>query len=129
MTGGKVLSGVLVAATLMVFGAAVRAQEKSSLPDVKSLAGTWTGEASFGAFTDRRTLVLKEDGSYESHGTKDAMAMGTVTLVDGQLRYTSTYISGHIDFSEDGKYQYLRFIREGGTGLGKFEYQREKPKK
>ena len=87
------------------------------IDDTKTIAGTWTGTAALpGTQAVPVTMVLREDGSYES-STPSTRFIGSYGITGGKARYRSTTSgrTGTIELRErDGQRRLIIIIDGGG---------------
>jgi hypothetical protein len=89
-----------------------------SVQDTKSIAGTWSGTAALpGTSAVPVTLVLREDGSYESF-TPSTRHAGSYGITGGKARYRSTTSgrTGTFELRERDGQRLLIIIIDGGGG-------------
>lgn len=118
------MTGVLVAILL-----AVPAWPQAAKPvdDLKTLVGHWRGYA-FNPTTGERTstpvnIYVKDDGTYEAHGTGvgSFRVTGALRLSDGKMTFQSTRTSGTVTLHEVKNLETMKFWYGNGNLAGEYD--------
>jgi hypothetical protein len=102
---------VLLALALAGSGIAT-AQPPKAVPDLKSIAGTWSGTGHSSLGTNPLEWTIKEDGTVEvvartPGGPRTGVAK--MSIRDGKIFYESGSSSGTVTLYEDGSRRVLKY--------------------